>query len=347
MTSYVKCLLIIVLLYSCNGKGKNSSSQTVVPEIRYELSGGAGHYNYAPSVIEDQYKIRYAFVCQNRDPFKIIDYIYLFKGIPSKNGYVWQPGTEIMAPSEKGWDHIHICDPDVREFKCTYKGETYSWIMTYLGVDQWFNHNQIGLALSKSVEGPWVKFDKNPLVEYPDTTTWGVGQSTSIVIDSSTIRLFYHSTLDTEKPFVYRDVKLNDLDNIELGEEKYISGMSANSYPAFSDHYVFVVSEEWNIEEYENIIPTWVGNYSRLRYIPREKDISSPLEEWTEIAYVGPTESGFPINHNPGILTDSRGYMLNEDELIMYFTTAVTGEDWLWSYDLYSARFDLKQYFHH
>ena len=37
--------------------------------------------------------------------------------------------------------------------------------------------------------------------------------------------------------------------------------------------------------------------------------------------------------------------MLNDDELIMYFTTAVTGENWLWSYDLYSARFDLKDFF--
>lgn len=337
-------MFMLFILWGCQS-GETKAPERLSPQVQYELSGGAGYYNYAPSVIQDQYNIRYAFVCQNRDPFRIIDYVYLFKGIPTERGYVWQPGTRIVDPSETGWDHIHICDPDVREFTTRYKGETYFWIMTYLGVDQWFNHNQIGLAVSKCIEGPWVKYDRNPLVTYDDTTKWGVGQSTSIVLDSTTIRLFYHSTLVKGKNFVYRDIQLNDLDNIVLGEEKYIPGMSSNSYPAFSDNYIFMVSEERKMDEYAPGIPTWVGNYSTLRYLPREKDLSSPVEEWTVIGEVGPDQSGFPRNHNPGILTDGKGYMLNEKELIMYFTTAVTGEDWLWSYDLYSARFDLQKYF--
>lgn len=344
MIKYWVLFFILPFLWGCQS-GETKAPEMLSPQVQYELGGGAGHYNYAPSVIEDQYKIRYAFVCQNRDPFKIIDYVYLFKGIPTETGYVWQPGTRIVDPSETGWDHIHICDPDVREFTTRYHGETYSWIMTYLGVDQWFNHNQIGLAVSKSIEGPWLKFDGNPLVSYQDTTKWGVGQSTSIVLDSTTIRLFYHSTLVKGKNFVYRDIKLNDLDNIVLGEEKYIPGMSSNSYPAFSENYMFIVSEEWRKEDYQEGIPTWVGNYSTLRYLPIDQDLSSPVEAWTEIGHVGPGQSGFPRNHNPGILTDSKGYMLNEKELIMYFTTAVTGEEWLWSYDLYSARFDLLKYF--
>lgn len=344
MIKYWVLFFILPFLWGCQS-GETKAPEMLSPQVQYELGGGAGHYNYAPSVIEDQYKIRYAFVCQNRDPFKIIDYVYLFKGIPTETGYVWQPGTRIVDPSETGWDHIHICDPDVREFTTRYHGETYSWIMTYLGVDQWFNHNQIGLAVSKSIEGPWLKFDGNPLVSYQDTTKWGVGQSTSIVLDSTTIRLFYHSTLVKGKNFVYRDIKLNDLDNIILGEEKNIPGMSSNSYPAFSENYMFIVCEEWRKEDYQEGIPTWVGNYSTLRYLPIDQDLSSPVEAWTEIGHVGPGQSGFPRNHNPGILTDSKGYMLNEKELIMYFTTAVTGEEWLWSYDLYSARFDLLKYF--
>jgi len=322
---------------------KNNNAQHLsTPFIQYEFSGGAGHYDYAPSIIQDEYKIRYGFVCENREPFKIVDHIYLYKGIPTGKGYVWQPGTMVIAPSETGWDDCHICDPDVREFKTVYKGESYNWIMTYLGVDRWdCNHNQIGLAVSKCIEGPWIKFDKNPLVSYSDTTKWGVGQSTSIVLDSATIRIFYHSTLTPGKFFVFRDIKLNNLDNIILGEEKCIPGMSANSYPAFSENFVFMVSSERS-KDFKQIIPTWVGDYSTLRYIPRSKDITSPVDEWTEIGHVGPKESGFPRNHNPGILTDTKGYMVSKDELVMYFTTAVTGEDWLWSYDLYSATFDIK-----
>lgn len=337
---------LLVLVVTFGFKSINDrKAQTIAPTIQYELSGGAGYYNYAPSVIENEYNIRYAFLCQNKNPFEIVDYVYLYKGVPSKEGYKWQPGTELIGPSDEGWDTHHICDPDVREFKVSYNGEEYNWIMTYLGVDQWHNHNQIGLAYSKSIEGPWIKFDQNPLISYEDRTTWGVGQSTSIVIDSTTIRLFYSSTLIPGKNFVYRDIKLDDLNNIEFGEEKNIPGMFTNNYPAFSRNHVFIVSEEIRKDDYDIGIPTWIGNYSVLRYLPITKDLSTPVDEWIEIGHVGPNESGFPRNHNPGILTDSKGYMLNENELIMYFTTAVISEDWLWSYDLYSAHFDLEYYF--
>ena len=39
----------------------------VTPEVNYEFSGGAGHYDYAPSVIQDQYGVRFAFLCENKD----------------------------------------------------------------------------------------------------------------------------------------------------------------------------------------------------------------------------------------------------------------------------------------
>ena len=272
-----------------------------------------------------------------------MDYVYLYKGIPTEKGYVWQPGTQIIEPSETGWDNCHICDPDVREFKTTYKGETYNWIMTYLGVDRWdCNHNQIGLAISKNIEGPYIKFDRNPLVAYEDTTKWGVGQSTTIVKDSTTIQLFYHSTTENG-PFCMREIKLNDLDNIILGEEKAIPFLSANSYPAMSDKNIYMVSET-RVSPIKEI-PTWVGDVCRLAYKPRTESLFTEEDGWIEIGHAGPEKTGFPRNHNPGILTDTKGYMLNDDELVMYFTPAMTGENWLWSYDLYSATFNLKNYF--
>ena len=66
---------------------------------------------------------------------------------------------------------------------------------------------------------------------------------------------------------------------------------------------------------------------------------------WKEIGLVGPAQTGFPRNHNPGLLTDTRGYMLSDDEAVIYFTVAMTGENWLWSYDVYSATYDLRSYF--
>ena len=343
MNSYKTYIYLAVFtLLGCKGNDSNEP-QTLTPQIRYEFSGGAGHYNYAPSIIEDQYGIRYGFICENRDPFKIVDYVYLYKGIPTDKGYVWQPGTQIIEPSETGWDNCHICDPDVREFKTTYKGETYNWIMTYLGVDRWdCNHNQIGLAISKNIEGPYIKFDRNPLVAYEDTTKWGVGQSTTIVKDSTTILLFYTSTTGN-RPFCMREIKLNDLDNIVLGEERKVPFIGGNSYPAMSDKNIYMVSET-RVSPIKEI-PTWVGDVCRLAYKPRTEGFFTEEDGWIEIGHAGPEETGFPRNHNPGILTDTKGYMLNDDELVMYFTPAMTDENWLWSYDLYSATFNLKNYF--
>lgn len=315
----------------------------VVPQVGYELSGGAGHYDYAPSFITDRYGIVYGYLCENRDPFEIVDYIYLYKGIPTAQGMKWQPGTEVIEPSRTGWDDCHICDPDVREFRTTWKGKDHKWIMTYLGVDQWdCNHNQIGIALSDNIEGPWEKFPA-PVVPYEGRDRWGTGQSTSVVLNDSTIALFYHSTTENG-PFAMRMVDLSDLDNIDIGREYAVPFLSANTYVAVSDNWIYTVSEERS-ENYEKIIPTWVGDLCVVRCKPRSGDLvadmTSPVNEWIEIGRVTPGLSGFPRNHNPGFLTDSRGWVPTEDSLTVYFTPAVTGDDWLWSYDLYSAVFDL------
>lgn len=326
---------------------KPTESNLLRPVVKFEFSGPAGHYDYAPSVIQCKDSIRYAFVCQNKDAYKIVDYIYFFKGIPIKEGseilYKWQPEIMVLAPSESGWDNCHTCDPDVREFKTVYKNEEYNWIMTYLGVDQWDgNHNQVGLAVSKKIDGPYIKYDQNPIICSESLTTWGVGQSTTIVLDSTTVRIFYSSS---SVGFAYRDIVLNNIENIQIGEEKVTFGMTLSNYPAASAKNMYLVSERWISSADMNITPIFVGNVSKLRYIPINQSLSTAEKDWIEIGYVGPKESGFPRNHNPGILTDSKGYMMSDDELIMYFTPAVTGDNWLWSYDMYSARFDLKKFF--
>lgn len=314
------------------------------PVVRYELSGGAGHYDYAPSFIEDEYGVIYGFLCENRDPFKIVDYVYLYKGIPTSDGIVWQPGTELIAPSERGWDSCHICDPDVRKFHTRYKGEEYDYIMTYLGVDQWdCKHNQIGLAVSKCIEGPWIKYEGNPLIPYEGRDKWGVGQSTTIVKDSVTVIIGYHSTTDNG-PWCWREIRMDNLDEIVVGEEIKAPFIEAgNCYPMFSKDKVFIVTEEKSDAYDASKIPTWVGDVCVVRY----KELNGGLvanaeDDWKELYTIGPSDSGFPRNHNPGFLTDEYGYMLADGKIVVFFTTAVIGEDWLWSYDLYSATFNLE-----
>lgn len=85
---------------------------------------------------------------------------------------------------------------------------------------------------------------------------------------------------------------------------------------------------------------------SRLRLwtLPPEQMTSCPEENpWTELGRITENMSGFPRNHNPGFLTDTKGYLPSDEKLVVFFTPAVTGGDWLWSYDLYSATFNLKK----
>src|ERR1044071_2665093 len=94
-------LLVYFLISSCKTTRLAGNAD---PIVQFELGGGAGHYTYAPSAIQDEFGIRYMYLCQNKNPFEIVDYLYLYKGIPTTKGYVWQKGTEVMAPSTAGWD---------------------------------------------------------------------------------------------------------------------------------------------------------------------------------------------------------------------------------------------------
>jgi hypothetical protein len=222
--------------------------------------------------------------------------------------------------------------------------------MTYLGVDQWdCKHNQIGLAVSECIEGPWIKFDGNPLVPFEGRDKWGTGQSTTIVKNDSTIALFYNSSAGNGQ-WAMREIILNDLDNIRLGEEKKVPYLSPNSYPAMSraKDKLYMVSELWT-KEHDRMLPHWIGDHCRVAYIPltaedpfTEEQLTNPSEDpWRVIHTITPECSGFPRNHNPGFLTDTKGYLVDDNELVVYFTPAVTGSDWLWSYDLWSATYDI------
>jgi hypothetical protein len=207
-------------------------------------------------------------------------------------------------------------------------------------VDQWHNHNQIGLAFSKNIEGPYVKYDLNPLISFSDTTKWGVGQSTSIVLDSTTVQLFYSKSEVSGSVMCVRNIKLNILDSIDTGEERVVPFLYPNTYFSSSKKNMYAASEI-RINQSDEI-PTWVGNHVRLVYKPLSENLFTEKDEWIELGIIGPEDTGFPRNHNPGFLTDTKGYMISDDEAMVYFTVAMTGENWLWSYDMYSARFDLR-----
>ena len=64
-----------------------------------------------------------------------------------------------VAWDNGAWDRRHVCDPSVIKGEFAYRGENYSYLMAYLGCYVADRDNEIGLAVSKSPAGPWVRVE--------------------------------------------------------------------------------------------------------------------------------------------------------------------------------------------
>ena len=97
----------------------------------------------------------------------IRDHIILRKEV--KAGTEWQAVEEkvVLAPSTTSdeWDSVHVCDPFVIGGDYHYKNTDYYYAMLYLGCNTLDNSkNEIGIAFAKEPEGPWVKYENNPII---------------------------------------------------------------------------------------------------------------------------------------------------------------------------------------
>ena len=84
----------------------------------------------------------------------------------------------MLSPTPETWDRTHTCDPTVIKGEFKYNGETYNYLMAYLGcVPLNCKLNETGLAVAKDYNGPWIKCNGmkddgvtpiNPIVPYKD-----------------------------------------------------------------------------------------------------------------------------------------------------------------------------------
>lgn len=144
-------------------------------------------YNYCPSVMQEGENIRHIYYCANIADRAVIDAIAYRRGIRVEGVWYWSPEQIVLTPSEKtfdyktfdwdgvdwsaqdwdkdvawdngAWDRRHVCDPSVIKGEFAYRGENYSYLMAYLGCYVADRDNEIGLAVSKSPAGPWVRVE--------------------------------------------------------------------------------------------------------------------------------------------------------------------------------------------
>ncbi len=320
---------------------------------------GDRRYSYAPSAISRGGE-SYYYTCHNNIDDEVKDHVY-FTQVNSA-GQPPQQSYSVLQGTPGAWDSNHVCDPSVVRGDFTYSGNTYDYAMFYLGTDYPNSRNQIGVAFSDDLGGPWFKYPQ-PIVTtpLPDPNQWGVGQPSVTTVDAAAGRvlLFYgqddnittggtRADYDSNKLHVYRrDLVLGDMSNPIIG-------------PAVAVTEAGLVGTDGNPDKLHNFDVAYSPSRDRF-YVARERYpfptndpwyVSTEVEvvsipgssiwegggSWTVEGRITPAMTGFERNHNPGVLRSIYGSLPDEDSLTTVFTRSDTGAfpGTLWTYDLYS-----------
>lgn len=310
-----------------------------------------GIYNYCPSIIEKD-GVWHIFYCSNLIPFRIIDYIAYRQVKPVGSNYqVIGEKTYILEPSSdnlQGWDHVHACDPSMVEGTFFVNGKTYTYALAYLGCNTLdCTYNEVGLAFSHDLIGPWVKYPLNPIVPYAknEPRAWGVGQPSLINLNKqSLLRLFYtRGTNENHNYYI-------DFDFSERGQGH------ANTPRLVPDGGLEIMGKK---ETFNNVDFMFDGSTYYAIRDTRYRDgkfpsIITPIVQilklnarefekgngtWTILDHIEPEITGFPRNHNAAFVRDKFGW-LPSGPIRAVFTSsplANSNEDliYLWNYRLH------------
>ncbi len=316
----------------------------------FAASGTVGIYNYCPSVMETEDGTRYIYYCTNRSAYRVVDYVGCRKGTKNADGsYTWSDETIVLSPSDNLWDSMHTCDPSVIRGSFTYGGTEYAYLMAYLGCTSTDNQeNKIGLAVSNSPEGPFLRVDTKPLVDFvkdPTSTAfqWGVGQPSLVSMDKAgKVWLFYTRGDKNGTRTVVRECDLSDLDAPVLGSEIRVSvnglvqlsggtdilnnadfayDADSNTFYAASDCHPNPASE-----------PNYISSHFRVTSFTGTRFTAA---RWQYLSAVGSEETGFARNHNVGLVRDEYGHLPSRSYLTVYYTVSEEGANSLWTYRLH------------
>ena len=306
-------------------------------------------FNYCPAIITekdgDGHDVMHIWYCTNKDSGVIMDHVGYRVGVKQASGkWIFSDERIVLEPTSGTWDARHTCDPAVIKGEFGYHGETYNYLMSYLGcTTEDYQKNETGFAVAKDIGGPWVKIDEvNPIVpwyddgnieteeakyqSYKGTTSiyWGTGMPALLSVDGkSEVILFYQSTL---RGVGIRRMDLTDIAHPVVRYTRSIAytgilnSANGSCHIGISDYafdpvkgrlYVTSVTNERNPAD---VTLTRVNSHSLVAYIDGLADmeaVSSALENggyrWNMVGYVGPDQTGWERNHNPGLVRNSYG----------------------------------------
>lgn len=323
-------------------------------------------YNYCPTVIMEG-RTMHIWYCSNKVSGNVTDYVAYRKGTLHDDGkWSFSDKKIVLEHGEAGeWDSRHVCDPTVVKGEFDYNGERYNYLMAFLGCLTSNNtKNEVGIAVAKSPEGPWIKPQGlNPVADFysdfglsrtdsslnADITannSWGYGQPSLISADKrGQVILFYSAGVPTG---TFTNAELwdfSDLNNPSRLNKLMVSNKNITNASGGSDVInnadftydpqtgrLYCVKEDFGYPTDSGI--TWIAGSNTVFYVDIGKTdvVGSRLfvdyqYSWTMAGKIDSGSTGFKRNHNMGIVTDEYGYMLDSLRLPVIYTMSMTPQD--------------------
>lgn len=331
------------------------SSSTIATANKLFDHGVAGvdqYYNYCPSIFEEN-GVRHIYYCANKDVGNVTDYIAYRSGTYQAGiGWTYSDISYVLSPTSGTWDARHTCDPSVVKGIFTYNGVTYQYLMNYLASTQDDSMgNGTGFAVSHLPEGPWIKCDDiNPTIPFDaEKDVWGNGQTCMINLDQAGCILYFYSYGGNDGTYeIVREYDLSNLNNItllrqvNLSKNGQISGDIGNNDAEFAydvTNKKLIMVKAKHPYNTDGLSPTFVSE-SLIVYVLDLSGNDNPIDEifkgssqknWIYLGTIDQSISGFPRNHNPGLVTDQYGRVLSDSEIEIDFSVSITS-DTFWSY---------------
>ena len=313
-------------------------------------------YNYCPSLKVENDEMN-VFYCTNAEWGNVTDYIGHRNGKIAGGTLKFKDEELVLSPTEDTWDQRHVCDPTVIKGEFKYNNETYEYLMAYLGcIPSDCTLNETGIAVSHSYGGPWIKCNGNkegtdtpinPLVPWSDfdcaTNSWGTGQPSLLSVDKKgRVLLLTTVGCKTGSFMDVREYDLSDINNYRLIRQSkvFTDGVVGNNKRVNNGDYCY----DENTKKFymakgrspfggDGLTPNFIADTADLYYVDAssyenpfdiffDKDRTSG---WHLVGSVDQSVSGYPRNHNVGLVTDEFGRMYKNDRICLAFTSSQYG----------------------
>lgn len=314
-------------------------------------------YNYCPS-IKIENNVEHVYYCTNKLWGNVTDHIGYRKAEIVNGKVQYSDESLVLSPTPDTWDQTHTCDPTVIKGEFKYNGETYNYLMAYLGcIPLNCKLNETGLAVAKEYGGPWVKCNGlktdgvtpiNPIVPYSDfncnENNWGTGQACLVSVDKKgRVLLFTTVSCPTGGFTDVREYDFSDINDYKLLREtklfkdggcEYGTNWIGNAEYCY-DHInkKFLLSKPRGGYGSDGEYPDFIADHIDVYYVDVSAyenpfDIffdNSRTERWHYFATIDKELSGYPRNHNNGMVTDEYGHLYRNGYIGVAFTSSQYG----------------------